>query len=61
MNRELVWYKSAKRRNIYGEQLSRFKFVYTKWKRETYLIYLNINFDVPIHLNPTLNMKLSSL
>lgn len=57
----VVWYKNAKRRSIYSEQLSRFKFVYTKWKSETYLTYLNINFDVQVHLNPTLSEKLSSL
>ena len=56
---KLVWYKSAKRRNIYIEQLSRFKFVYTKWKSETYITYLNVNFDVPEHLNPILSMERS--
>lgn len=59
--RNVVWYKNAKRCSIYSEQLSRFKFVYTKWKSETYLTYLNINFDVQVHLNPTLSEKLSIL
>ena len=53
----LVWNKNAKRRQIYDEQLSKFKIVYTKWKNETYLTYLNLHFDVPEHLNPILSMK----
>lgn len=56
------WYsleKSAKRRRVYDEQLSKFKVVYTRWKSETYITYLNVNFDVPKHLNPILSMKRS--
>lgn len=56
---DIVWKKSAKRRRIYDEQLSKFKVVYTRWKIETYLTYLNVNFDVPEHLNPILSMKRS--
>ena len=56
---DIVWKKSAKRRRIYDEQLSKFKVVYTRWKSETYLTYLNVNFDVPEHLNPILSMKRS--
>lgn len=56
---DMVWKKSAKRRRIYDEQLSKFKVVYTRWKSETYLTYLNVNFDVPEHLNPILSMKRS--
>lgn len=54
---DMVWKKSAKRRRIYDEQLSKFKVVYTRWKSETYITYLNVNFDVPKHLNPILSMK----
>ena len=54
---DMVWNKGAKRRRIYDEQLSKFKVVYTKWKNETYLIYLNLHFDVPEHLNPILSTK----
>lgn len=56
---DMVWKKSARRRRIYDEQLSKFKVVYTRWKSETYLTYLNVNFDVPKHLNPILSMKRS--
>lgn len=56
---DMVWKKSAKRRRIYDEQLSKFKVVYTRWKSETYIAYLNVNFDVPEHLNPILSMKRS--
>lgn len=56
---DMVWKKSAKRRRIYDEQLSKFKVVYTRWKSETYITYLNVNFDVPEHLNPILSMKRS--
>lgn len=56
---DIVWKKSAKRRRIYDEQLSKFKVVYTRWKSETYITYLNVNFDVPKHLNPILSMKRS--
>ena len=56
---ERVWYKSPKRRRIYNEQLSKFKVIYTKWKNETYLTYLNLYFDVPEHLNPILHMARS--
>lgn len=55
----MVWKKSAKRRRVYDEQLSKFKVVYTRWKSETYITYLNVNFDVPKHLNPILSMKRS--
>ncbi len=51
---DLVWNKSAKRREVYNNQLSKFKVVYTKWKSETYLTYLNLYFNVPKHLNPIL-------
>ncbi len=34
---DMVWKKSAKRRRIYDEQLSKFKVVYTRWKSETYI------------------------
>ena len=54
---DMVWNKGARRRRIYDEQLSKFKVVYTKWKSETYLTYLNLHFDVPEHLNPILSMK----
>ena len=56
---DIVWKKSAKRRRVYDEQLSKFKVVYTRWKSETYITYLNVNFDVPKHLNPILSMKRS--
>ena len=56
---DMVWKKSAKRCRIYDEQLLKFKVVYTRWKNETYLTYLNVNFDVPEHLNPILSMKRS--
>lgn len=56
---DIVWKKSAKRRRIYDEQLSKFKVVYIRWKSETYLTYLNVNFDVSEHLNPILSMKRS--
>lgn len=56
---DIVWKKSAKRRRIYDEQSSKFKVVYTRWKSETYITYLNVNFDVPKHLNPILSMKRS--
>ena len=56
---DMVWKKSARRRRIYDEQLSKFKVVYTRWKSETYITYLNVNFDVPKHLNPILSMKRS--
>ena len=45
---DMVWKKSAKRRRIYDEQLSKFKVVYTRWKSETYITYLNVNFCVKI-------------
>ena len=54
---DMVWKKCAKRRRLYDEQLSKFKVVYTRWKSETYITYLNVNFDVPKHLNPILSMK----
>ena len=54
---DIVWKKSAKRRRVYDEQLSKFKVVYTRWKSETYITYLNVNFDVPKHLNPILRRK----
>lgn len=56
---DIVWEKSAKRCRIYDEQLSKFKVVYTRWKSETYITYLNVNFDVSKHLNPILSMKRS--
>ena len=55
----IVWKKSAKRCRIYDEQLSKFKVVYTRWKSETYITYLNVNFDVSKHLNLILSMKRS--
>ncbi len=56
---DLVWNKSATRREVYNNQLPKFKVVYTKWKNETYLTYLNLYFNVPEHLNPILSMKRS--
>ena len=49
-----VWHKSSKRKDIYFSQLASFKKVYTHWKHETYYIYLHIQYDVPIHLLPSL-------
>lgn len=45
---EVVWNKSRRRRSVYYDQLSRFKFYYTKWKHLTYYIYLNQRYDLPI-------------
>lgn len=49
-----VWTKNGKRKRIYLEQLARFKTVYPKWKEETYFIYLHIQYDVPLHMVPSL-------
>ncbi|MBQ6220137.1 MAG: hypothetical protein IJH63_10370 [Methanobrevibacter sp.] len=46
--------QSRKRRNIYYEQLSKFKSIYVTWKKNTLPIYLSVRFDFPEHLIPEL-------
>ena len=43
---DITWKKSAKRRRVYDEQLSKFKVVYTRWKSETYITYFVPNGDI---------------
>lgn len=50
-----VYKQSRRRKSIYYEQLNRFKYWYVAWKAETYYIYLNKKYYVPLHLQSTLN------
>ena len=44
----------VKRRYVYYDQLGKFKFVYTHWKKKTYCIYIINRYDLPRHLLPFL-------
>lgn len=37
---DLVWVKSINRRMAYFDQLSKFKFIYSRWKKATYPIFV---------------------
>ena len=41
------------------KQMNEIRMKLKRWKSETYITYLNVNFDVPKHLNPILSMKRS--
>lgn len=46
---ENVWKQNQRRKNIYYQQLERFKYYYVAWKYLTFYIYLNLNYGIPIH------------
>lgn len=50
-----LYNQSERRRRFYNDQLTRFKYYYTRWKHLTYYIYLEQRFNIPQHLSSALH------
>lgn len=47
-----------RRKNIYYAQLAKFKYWYVRWKNNTYYIFLNVRYGIPLHLESALKYYL---
>jgi len=51
---EMLFYYAFDYAKEYYDLLDVFKYYYSKWKNQTYYVYLNVVFEVPVHIAKTL-------